>query len=252
MGKTYLVTPAFCKAALLEQQLEWLHAGGIPSHVEHVIIDQHYPIDKPTNRKRIAELASKFKATLVDSGKDLGLHEGINNAADVIGFKAGDVVVGCDPDDRPVAGFIGKIEKAFQADPTIALCALNFYVIDERFAEGRLIETVIGDQRAWVHPTVEMINVVGFNWAFVEAIGGLKEPHAFYGGLESYLYPRWRSRGMKLVYLPDVRSDASIPDRANPNLFDPEYRTWKTAHVGGDDRSFENWLREFHPERLGR
>ena len=238
MSKIWLVTPAFCPADLLEECLGWLYDGGIPHHVEHVIVDNHYPVNNFKNSDRIRALARRHHATYIDSCGDLGWPEGVNNAAREVGIKSGDVVINCDPDDRPSPGFISHIDSVMTSDPKIAVCALGFSVIDQRFAEGKLRESRIAGERVWEHPTVEMVSVCAFNWTFIEAIGGLKQQHKYYGGVESYLYPRWQRRGMRLVYLPDVRADAAPVDRTNEKLFDPNYRQWKTDHVGGYPHSF--------------
>ena len=48
---------------------------------------------------------------------------------------------------------------------------------------------------------------------------------------------------MKLVYLKDVSAEFVKVNRNDTRFFDPEYREWKTAHIGGDSRPFGEWLK---------
>lgn len=228
---------------------EWGYAHD--GSFQHVIIDNHYPINKDWNRRRIRDLAEYYGCTLVDSGGDLGLHEGINNAARVVGMRPEDHFIGCDPDDRPQQGFVNAIRSVLEADPTFAVVGCSFWVIPWRKDQGVAFQEVpVGGQRVWVHPGVEMWNVAGFNWKFITEIGGMRQPNSHYGGLEACLFPEWQKRGMKLGYLPDVRSDAVKLDQNDTRIFDPEYRQWKDAHVAGFKGGFEDWLRANAPHRL--
>ncbi len=251
MSKTWLVTPAFCKWEMLHDCLQWIYQQPLPPGVEHVIIDQHYPINGAYNRAAIKMLAQNYKCTLVDSGEDLGLHRGLNNAVKALGIKPEDILVGCDPDDRPSPGFIEAIESVMRADPTLAILGLTFWVIPWKREKGiPFTDEVIAGHNVWIHPTVEMWNACGWNMKFIHSIGGFDQPNAFYGGLEAKLYPRWSEQGLRLGYLPDVRSDAATVNREDKHILDPEYRQWKDAHLAGFERSFEEWLKIHAPGRL--
>ena len=251
MSKTWLVTPAFCKSALLHDCLAHIHKTGIPKDVEHIVIDGHYPVNKSANRKEIKLYADAFGCRYVDSGKDLGLHEGINNAARVCGIGPEDIVVGCDPDNRPSPNFVTDLDAVMRADPTIAVLGATFWVIEEPRIQNIMTETVIAGRRVWNHPGIEMWTACAFNWSFVTRAGGLSQTHALYGGLESAMSPAMRSQGMRLAYLADTQADSAPVDTLSPLLFDPEYRSWKDAHIAGFKGGLEQWLREFKPERLG-
>lgn len=239
MSKTWLVTSAFCKSALLEDCLN--HLGRIENHV---VIDNHYPIDQIENSARIKQLAEERGCIYVDSGRDLGLHEGINNASRVCGFQHGDIVVGCDPDDRPSSGFVDIISTVMRADPSLAVLGLNFWVIPHRREQdpAPYTDEVIAGHRVMIRAGVEMWTVAGFNWSFVGSTGGMSQHYAYYGGLEASLYHKWHPLGLRLGYLTDVSAESKHVDRNDLKLFDPEYREWKTAHVGGFEGSFQDWL----------
>lgn len=246
--KIWLFTPSFCKADLLEDCLKHIYlekfSKDIWSSLLHVIIDNHYPVDQENNSRRLKELAAKYGCIYVDSGKDLGLHEGVNNAMKVVGVKSEDFFIGCDPDDRPSHGWIQALVRTMTADPSIAVLGLNFWVIEWRKGQGALTEKQVGEDTVWVHPGVEMWNIAAFRTSWLLEIGGLKQPNAYYGGLEAHLHHHMAIRGLKLAYLPEYRSDAAALDRDNPLFFDADYRQWKTDHVAGFKGSFEEWLKQ--------
>jgi hypothetical protein len=245
--KQWVITPAFCKAKLLEGQLAHLDTVMDRERHHQVIIDQHYPVDKERNREEIRELAAKYKCTLVDSGGDLGLHHGFNNATiKQLNIPSEDFVIGCDPDDRPSNGFVDHFTRVLVSDPKMAAICATFWVIDMRYTEGvfKNREETIDGLRVWIHPGVEMFNVVGFNWNWLKSVGGFSQPNNFYGGLEMHLHRKWTEKKMRYGYLPSVRSDAQFIDRGDATLFDPEYRQYKDAHLAGFTGSFEAWLKK--------
>jgi hypothetical protein len=250
MVKTWIFTPAFARWTLVEDQLKFLYKDG-PLDAEHVLIDQRYPIDGERNHAELKRLAKEYGLTYVDSGEDLGLHRGFNRAYRIVGVKPGDVCLGVDPDDRPAPGFVSALRDVMLADPSLAILGLSFWVIPWKREQGvQFTDEVIAGHNVWIHPAVEMINVVAWNTRFLEDIGGIDQPNAFYGGLEAKLYPLWAQRGLRLGYMPDVRSDHVAVDRNDGRLFDPEYRQWKDAHVAGFTGSFEAWLKIHAPGLL--
>lgn len=244
MSRTWLVTPAFIKAALLKDFFEHIYSTPPEGLEAHVVVDGNYPINKEQNSAEIKRLCEQYGCRYLNPGKDLGLQENLNHAIVECGIKSGDIFVGCDGDDRPSPGFVSALREVMLADPSVAVAALNFWVIDQRHREGVFKEGSIAGHRVWVHPGVEMFSCVSFNMKLVFSVGGFSQPNAYYGGIEIALYNSWKPMGMKLVYLPDVRSDAKEVSRTNTAWFDPEYRDWKTAHVAGYKGSFGEWLKE--------
>lgn len=246
MSKTWIFTPAFCKAKLLEDALEFYYKQGHPK-MEHVITDNHYPVDKENNRKEIKRLAEKFGCHYIDSGKDLGWHHGMNNAVKILGITADDLVLGCDPDDRASPGTFQALKDVMDADPKVAICAVNFWVLPWKIKEHGLTmrDEEIAGHKVWVHPSVEMWNVCAFNMRLVFEMGGFTQMSPYYGGLEVAMHRAWQRHGMKLCYLKDYSSEAVKLDRTDRTLFDPEYGDWKVEHAHkGYKGSFEEWLKE--------
>lgn len=244
----WIFTPAYCKSSMLEGCLKNLYES--PTYLDgftHVIIDQHYPVDIDHNRKAIQDLCKQYGCTYIDSGYDRGLHGGINNAMQVLSVKPTDAFIGCDPDDRPSPGAIQALKRVMEADPSVAVAALNFWVIPWKMKEHGLVmkEETIGGEHVWIHPGVEMFNVVSFNMKLVHELGGFHQPNAYYGGIEISLFHEWFKRGMKLVYLRDHNSEHVKVDRDDPSLYDKSYGEWKIAHATkGFKGSFQEWLNQ--------
>ena len=243
MSRTWLITPAFCRAELLHELLTHIYAGGSPSVHKHIIFDNHYPLGE-NNSLMLKAVAEDFGCTYVDSGRDLGLHHGINNVARLFEFQPDDIVVGCDPDDRPEVGFAEALTDVLRADPKLAVAACNFSVIDHqraRFGSLYEIKQLAGTTVAY-HMQSNMWNVAGFNWRFITQIGGFGQTYPYWGGLEHYLLQRWLPLGMRMCYLLDYRSDLRFVDFDDRKLFDPEYRMWKDDCRKEYKGSFSMWL----------
>ncbi len=231
---------------MLESCLDnlYLETKKIADVDEHVILLNHYPIDKEENNKQIKYLANKYNCTLIDSGSDLGLHKSLNNACKILNIQDDDTLIVCDPDDRPTPNFAKPFKDVIDADKSIAVLGCNFWVIEDRFKEGKLTESVIAGHRVWTHKNIEMYNLAAYNYSFIRSIGGFNEPLPYYGGLECYLYSKFN--GLKMAYLADVRSDNVKLDEKDTRLFDPRYRAWKTrsTHGGEEQIAFEDWLKK--------
>lgn len=245
--RSFVVTPSFCKAAMLEDFLQYIYSE--PKNMEgfeHVVIDNHYPVDKEENHDRLKKLCDKYEIVYVNSGKDLGLHEGVNNAIRMVGIKPEDIYIGCDPDDRPTHGSFQAMREVMLKDPSLPVLALNFWVLPWKQKEHGLVmedETIAG-HRVWRHPGVEMWNVAAFNMRIIDDMGGFRQPNAYYGGIEIALYHHWVKLKMKMGYLRDFSAEAVPVDRKNPDLYDFDYGTWKIDHAQrGFKGSFEEWLK---------
>jgi hypothetical protein len=243
--RTWLVTSAFCKSELLKDLLA--HVYKTPPHnVFHVILDNHYPIDKLENSKSIKRLAHEYDCTYIDNGKDLGLHGSLNNTIKTLGIKSNDLFICLDPDDRPTPGFCDAMRDVMSIDDTIGMLGLNFSVIEMKFEKSKhwYESKQVDNYNVWYHKTLEMINVCAYRMSMVLTANGFQELFEYYGGIESALYPYMKMLGLKLAYLSEYRSDKPWVDRNNPLFFDREYRQWKDDHITNQFRgSFEEWLK---------
>lgn len=248
---TWIFTSAFCKAKMLEECLKHLYSDPFLEIKPfcHVVIDNHYPINKEKNRERIQELCLQYRCAYIDSGCDLGLHQGLNKAMAIVGVEPDDHLLGCDPDDRPSKGWALAMTQVMTGDPSVAVCGMNFWVLPwKQNQQGAWKREIINYHRVWIHPGVEMWNVAAFNMKLVRSLGGFSQPNAYYGGIEIALYHEWVKRQMKLVYLIDYSSEAVPVNREDPELYDQIYGKWKIDHaMHGYTGSFESYLKENLP-----
>jgi hypothetical protein len=250
----YLVTPAFCKAPLLAQCLDHLYADPTTTGLttRHIIIDNHYPVEKERNSAVIKELAAKFNCRYVDSGKDLGLHHGLNNAIKQVNVNKDDLLIGCDPDDRPRPGAMKALVDVMNYNPKIAIAALTFNILHRNFGDlmARASVNKPPVPRHWAHPSTDMWKIAAFRMSFVEQCNGFQEPNKYYGGIESNFHQHWKRLNMQLVYLPDHQLD-HVGEENSPEFLDTEYWQYKQAHVRGQfTESFEEWIKAHCPWRL--
>lgn len=253
MSRTVIVTPCFAKSTMLAGLLEHVYKDPIGApNLAHYILGNHYPVNKGANHEEIRTLAKRYGCTLIDSGSDLGLHKSLNNFVSVAGITSEDVVIGCDPDDRPTPGFATALADVMRADPSLAIAAANFWRIDEVLSTcpNPWLKQVSGHQ-VWIHPSVEMWNVCAWNMRLIHDVGGFHQPNSHYGGIEIGIAGAMRAKGMKLGYVLDVRSDAAVVDHGDARLIDPEYRRWKIDHATkGFAGSLADWLKINAPEKL--
>lgn len=240
--KKWIVTPAFCKASLLELNFKNF-AKAPPKDFRHIVIDGHYPVDKEHNRQAIRALCDQYGAIYLNPGCDLGLHGNLNYAIEAMNIGKEDVFVGCDPDDFPQPGSLEKLADIIQSDRSIAVLALNFCLIKIRIQEGKVTKGYSGNHVVYSHPSVEMFKVAAFQMELIHQIPGkFNEPFKYYGGIESYLFYHWRQRKLHLAYI-DEHCEELMIDRNDPTLFDKSYERWKCAHVGeGFTGSFETFI----------
>lgn len=245
----WIFTPAFCKAEMMAEFLA--HVTPImPPDFKHVIIDDHYPIKKEATSQAIQALAISYGCIYIRTPKNLGLHHALNHAMRTLSVSDDDFYVNCDADDRPAPGTFQAMKQVMLADPTIAVLGCSFANIRDQkfFAEGR---EVIAGHTVAIHPNVEMWNVSAINMRFLKAIGGnFSEPYPYYGGIESYLYSKYRMMGLRLAYLVDYSSDCKA---VSEGLVDREFQEFKRAHVNGPAAypfNFEQFLKDRYPHLL--
>lgn len=243
--RKFLITPAFCKAALLRDFMRWIDETQKYEDSLHIVTDNHYPVDQENNSDAIRGICDRHSAYYIDSGADIGLHKSLNKAIEFFGIQSTSLLVGCDADDRPSPGAINSLFKVMEVDPTIGVLGLQFSVIRDRHAQGVLSEETVAGERVWRHPGLEMYNVAAFNMKMIHSMGGFHQPNQYYGGIEVALWPEMQKMGLHLAYLADHCSDAIAVDRSDPKLFDASYGDWKIAHATkGYKGSYGDWIKD--------
>jgi hypothetical protein len=241
----YVLTTAFCNAKVFCAGMESLRRtvdfGAMGA--QHLVLDNHYPLHREETTAAIASYAAKCHDVLViDAGKNLGLHEGLNHLLIGIPLADDDIVVGYDADEDPVrAGWLEAMARVFAADRTVGWLSLMAKVLEERLDHDRAGERIVGGERVRF-PTTSLMNcVVGWRGAAIKAMGRMDEPHAFYGGLEGTMQPRCRSAGYSIGFMSDYWT------LNHRGLADKTYELYKLRHVGHEQPhfpgSFDEWIK---------
>ena len=201
----------------------------------HVILDQHYPL----NSRRIRQ-ADFPQATILDAGRNLGLHEGYNYVFDQIKPNPEDIIIGYSGDSLPPVSYTRDIFRALELPDVVwATCTVdqNLRELDER-GYGRVAEGV------WLAKAPCTNTVCAWRYGWLESVGGLSEPCKYYGHLESHMWAKLKQTGERWAFLPRCRlkQDPSFPDH------DELYTLWKYHHA--HKRDFDGDFKEFLQERL--
>lgn len=199
-----------------------------------MLLDQHYPLRYAETRAELERIAASFTGCqIVDPGKNLGLHIGLNyaleqaHAAEPI--EDSDLVVGYDPDENPLqAGWLEAMRDVFAAEPKCGWLSLTSKPARDYMLKAGYQKLNLGGREVW-RPHYALINhVCGWPMGAIRKVGAFTEPHAFYGGIEVAMQPRYAEHGYFHAYL------AEFEDSSFHHLIDPEYAKWKQAHVHGN------------------
>lgn len=234
----YTITLGFGPAKMIRQSfIRYYETRNKELPFTHVLVDQHYPINKEENRKEIAEICKEFGVAIVDPGKNLGLHEGFNWAMRKLEMKPEDIMICFDPDSYPVTpGWDMALVRAILGDPEkrIAWASVtNKSSMGDIIAKGHTVRKSDGFIELWIpnHPIVNFLCAFHVEWLL--SVGGLSEPKNFYGHLESHMYSKLGNRQWAL--LPGWWEDSRLCEMQDWQLF-----AYKIAHA-----FYDTWTGDF-------
>lgn len=208
---------------------------------KHVFFDAHYPANAPIGRDYYA---TPFRhITMLDAGKNMGLHENANWVLRDLDPELADedVVVFYDADEGAQQyGWLSAMEAVFQTDPKCGWLSLTAKPIHDVLDESEVPITEVAGVRLRV-PSFCLMNLVcGWRVGALRKIGPLNEPHRWYGGLEVDAQPKFRAAGYWIGWLQDFTTQPF------GWLQDESYTAYKKHHVGHAEPifpgSFEEWL----------
>lgn len=245
MGKPLIVSMIFNNAQTIRAGLGRLRETTKPASFRLCLLDQHYPLNYAATRAEIDRLVSEFaeghdvETTIADPGENLGLHIGLNYAIRTIDARTrlddGDIVVGYDPDERPLKeGWLEAMTAVLNAEHArpggekrCAWLSLTSKPARDYMLKAGYEKRSIAGVEVW-KPHYALINhVCGWTMGAIRTVGAFTEPHAFYGGIEVAMQPRYADAGYWHGYLADFE------DSCFHDLIDPQYRKWKADHVAG-------------------
>lgn len=215
---------------------------------KHYLVDQHYPLRRDENLAEMKKIADEYGLTWLDSGKDRGLHHGLNWTLDQIKPAEDDVMINFDPDSGPtISGWDIALVETIRAGYALA-CSCDDRSLLELNERGYRQEWVKGCIRIWTPVTNCLFSIVAWDCGFIRKMGGFDEENAYYGGLESYVWHHLNRLGRKWAYLPDF-----IEENSSRAMTDLEYTSykWCHAHHRNFKGSFAEYLAAGMPGYLG-
>lgn len=244
MMRAKIMTTAYCNAKTFNAGMRSLVATTNYQNHMHVILDQHYPLDSLDVSLAICKHRNDHvNVATMDAGKNIGLHEGYNLMLDRIRAvsQKEDIVIAYDADEAPqTPGWIDAMIRVFEANPSCGwlslICPAAREVLDARGVANQ----VIGGERVRI-PGWPLVNTVcAWRISALEAVGGkLFEPHAFYGGIEVAMMPKFVEAGYWVGWLNDYET------HNHNHMHDESYTQYKQRHVGHKLPVFPGSFEEF-------
>lgn len=228
--RVWVLMNVFNRADICAEAMEqayktrWLGGAGWT----HVWLNQHYPVRKRSNTKKMRDLCVEYGGLWMDAGRNIGLHEGLKYMFNRLPIADTDYILMLDPDNYPTnPGWDDALVRVLHYDPKIGQATLwqpavrdhekNINWGPERIVDGIKVRVC---NQAFVR------TVTCWRAGDIRKVGQWDEPCAFWGHLESVMTQRFTSRGFQDVYLPDF-FESSAPS----HRIDPEYQQYKVAHA---------------------
>src|SRR6266853_5194619 len=118
--KIYMVSLAFAPARIMIESMRQVYETIGNIKYEHLLLNNHYPIDKKRNDKLLMTLLASYDCTLYDLESNVVLSAGYNFLIEKCNLQDEDIVLGIDPDVWPLTpGWGEALVKVLLADPTV-------------------------------------------------------------------------------------------------------------------------------------
>lgn len=236
MKKISVLTLGFMNWKIIARSFEQLYRTKTIEW-DHLVLDQHYPLNEKENRESLKAICEEHGATLFDAGKNLGLHEGINYLLKQTQAQA---VIGYDPDSFPLKiGWDDAITKVLC--PKVVWATLgNPRSIQELKARG-YEEKNLNFVRVWKTKQAVVNSICAWYVPWLNEVG-LSENRPYYGHLESPMFQKLKGR--EWVFLPDY---PEIDDLRYDHDKDYVLYKWAHAHLKTWDGDFKDWLAAGRP-----
>lgn len=220
----YTITMGFVPARLWAQSCANYYATR-NRPTEHIFVDQHYPLNEHENRRELWRICCDYGVSVIDPGRNLGGTEGFNYALRRIRPKPDDVVIGYDPDSFVLSeGWDGALVDAILKDSKINWTSLMSARAEPELKARGYDKRKLDHIEVWRTHRPVVNSVCAFRASWLEAIGGLRQPSHWYGGLEAELHQNLR--GGEWCFLPGWWESDKIRDQQ-----DREYLWYKWCHA---------------------
>lgn len=205
---------------------------------EHIFVDQHYPLNKDENRRELWTTCREYGISVLDPGKNLGGTEGFNYAVRRISAQPDDVIIGYDPDSRPVTeGWDGALQDAILMDPKINWTSLMSARAKPELEARGYDRRSVGHLEVWRTHKPVVNSICAFRASWLNAIGGLNQPSRFYGGLEAHMFQHLR--GGQWCFLPGWWESDDIRDQQDREYL---WYKWRHAHLQDWPGDFASYI----------
>jgi hypothetical protein len=243
--KVWAISLCFNDPKIIRQSIDRFYQTKHPDvETVHILVDQHWPIGYANLRSELESICRDYRCTLLDPGRNLGLQKGFTWAWKQFAIPENAGVIGYDPDCTPFTeNWDMSFCEVFNAQPDAAwLSLMNTRCAPEWPTRCERELKVAGHNLIHLkHPTVNSICMWRQSWLMSE--GGIFEENPLYGGLESMMFWRMKSKGLNWYILKDVHEIDEL--REQENMLYREWK-WRSAHLGTipKDKDFATWLKE--------
>lgn len=246
----YAITLAFMNPEIVKTSIEAFHATRNPELplAGHYVVDQHYPLQREAAKQTLRELPG---CTVLDPGRNLGLHEGFNWAMRQLPLKPEDIVIGYDADSLPLSrGWDMALVRAIEARRSdghgeVVWSSLgNPRTLSDLYARGYDPVTADGYLRLFLTRTAITNSVCAWRYGWLKEVGFLEEPRAFYGHLEAAMWGKLRP-GKRWAVLPDWTESDALREKHDRAYI--VYK-WRHSHLNDWPGDFESFVKAGCPE----
>lgn len=234
--KKWAVILGFANEATANRTLAAVKATRSATDIDWLLVDNHYP---EISDGFWASWAKELGAEYLDPGRNLGLHHGLNFALTAVNADRADLMLGVDPDTRPLTD--GWDDALMQA---LAIPDVGWASLGNDHSEGEMrirgfSESQESGLRLFTTKTAVVNSICGFKLSWVKDVGGFQEPSAYYGGVEGMMFPMCHKARLRWVWLRDFREGKWETD-----LSDYDYKAYKWAHAHkGWPGEYSEWLK---------
>ena len=185
-----IITLCFNRPEQVAHSIGRLNSTQDTSAYEKYLIDVSYPLpDKKKNTIKLANLAMHHGYELLKPYKNRGVAINWMHAVMELELKAGDVIIGMDPDSHPMtSGWCDALTDVLISDKKIGYCGLTrtskpelSTEVDESSYQYSIQEIAGHDVRFYEKPVAWPMG--GFNVEFVKTVG-IHQPRKHYGFIE--------------------------------------------------------------------
>lgn len=249
----YAITLAFSHPKILELSMRGFYRerNRDLKLAGHFIVDQHYPLhrDKVIKELKMQTLINGQK--ILDPGRNLGLHDGFNWALAQIKPKREDIIIGYDGDSLPISqGWDMALVRAIEGrrgdrhGEVVWATLGNPRTLRDIRERGYDEATADGYIKLMLTRTSITNSVCAWRYGWLQDVGFLQEPRAFYGHLEAAMWGKLKE-GKRWAVLPDWQESDELRE-----MHDRAYIVykWRHSHTNDWPGDFESFVKAGCPE----